>query len=556
MPTIEISKQDLCKLIGKEIPINQLQEEGILYAKGEIEDIKGDLLKVEIKDTNRPDLWSTEGIARELRGRYTTPKFPEYTIQKSMHQVHVNKSLKNIRPYTTCAVVKGLNITEDVLSQMIQLQEKVSETFGRNRREIAVGVYDYNKIKWPINFTAIIPNQIKFAPLGFSKKMTPKQILEKHPKGKEYGHLLKGKPKYPIFIDDSGYVLSMPPIINSEHSGKVTTQTKDVFIECSGFNLEINKTALNVLVAALADRGGTIEQVEVVYPTKRIITPNLAPKKTKLDMNLVKNHLGISLKPTEIMNLLFKANYTGVRRGNILDLEYPAYRQDIMHSVDIIEDLIISYGYNNIKPKEPQFLTKGRQSERELFSRKAASIMTGIGLQETLSYTLTNHKSLFSRMGLGESHVVEIENPQSSRWNVFRNWLLPSILDFLSHNTTKEYPQKIFEIGDCITINERTETRTQDERKLCAALTDTMIGYEDIASVLDALLRTLGLKYTLIPHNHPSFIPGRSAKIVSGKKRLGLIGEIHPNVLNNWNIDAPTVAIEIDLDLVTSLLKE
>ena len=554
MPTIEISHKDLCSLIGKDIPLQKLQEEGILYAKGEIEEVSGDKIKVEIKDTNRPDLWSCEGIARELKGRFGNPKFPEYTIKKSNLVVKVDRSLKNIRPYTACAVVKNLNMTENVLSQLIQLQEKMSETFGRNRKEIAIGVYDLHKIKPPITFTTVKPDEIKFVPLGFSKKMTPKEILEKHPKGKEFGFLLKDKSQYPVFIDASDHVLSLVPIINSDHTGKVTTDTKNLFIESSGSDLKLLKVSLNVIVSALADRGGKIESVEVIYSDKKLITPDLKPKKFRTEIKYLRKISGLEITDKKIIDLLKSANYKVMKNGNSLELLYPAYRQDIMHPVDVAEDLLISYGYNKIIPSEPELLTKGSPLETEVFSRKISHAMIGTGLQEIMSYTLTNKENLLSKMNLKEIPLVEIENPISSRWSVFRNWLLPSVLDFLSNNTHMEYPQKIFEIGDCVVINSKKETRTQDERKLAAALTNTSAGYEDISSILDAFFASLGLRYELIPHNHPSFIPGRCANILINRKNIGIIGEIHPTTLNAWKLEKPTAGFELDLDKIHSFL--
>jgi len=313
MPTIEISHSDLCNLVGTIIPIDELKERAILFAKGEIEETNGDMLKVDIKDTNRPDLWSTEGIAREIKGRYGSPGLPVYKTKTSNITVKVDKKLKNIRPLTVCAVVRGLDITDDVLSQMIQLQEKVSLTFGRNRKEVAIGVYDLHKITPPIKFTTVKPDGIKFVPLDFEDEMTPREILKKHPKGKEFAHLLEGCKEYPIFIDSSGQVLSMPPIINSNYTGKVTESTRDVFIECSGFQMRFLMPALNVIVTALGDRGGKIETVKVVLPNGSIETPDLKPKRFAVDTDYIKKVSGLQLSEKEMCKLLEQARYKGYK---------------------------------------------------------------------------------------------------------------------------------------------------------------------------------------------------------------------------------------------------
>ncbi len=549
MPTIDVSHEDLCKLIGKKIPVKEIQENAVLFAKGEIDAVEGDMLKIDIKDTNRPDLWSAEGVAREIAGRYGKPGLPVYKTATSDVKVIIDPKLKNIRPYTVCAVVKNLNITPHVLSQMIQLQEKVAGTFGRNRKEVAIGVYDLHKITPPIRFTSVKPDGIRFVPLEFTREMTPREILKNHPKGKEFAHLLEGKEEYPIFIDNADEVLSMPPIINSNHTGKVTEETTDIFIECSGFNLKFLIPALNVIVSALADRGGRIETVEVQMPGgKKLVTPDLAPKNTSLNPAFVNKISGLNLNEREMCRLLEQARYKAAEKGKRIELLYPAYRQDIMHEADVAEDIIISYGYNNIEPEMPKLPTIGDQSDIEKFSEKAAQLMVGLGAQEVLSYILTSRASLFEKMNIRPDQVVEIENIISSNWCVFRNRLLPNLLEFLSQNKHVEYPQKIFEIGDIVVLNPRRETKTEDRRRLSMAVSDTAIGYEQAASDLDALLSNLGIKYSLQKTTHPSFITGRTANIVVDNRVVGVIGEISPSVLEKWELEKPVVGFELELN--------
>jgi phenylalanyl-tRNA synthetase beta chain len=548
MPTIDVSHRDLCRLIGRNIPVSKLRDEGILYAKGEIDEASGDKLKIDIKDTNRPDLWSAEGIAREIRGRYVSGGVPRYATKKSSVIVNVDRKMKNTRPFTVCAVVRNLRVDEDSLSQLIQLQEKVSTTFGRNRREVAIGVYDMNRIKSPIKFTTVKPDGITFVPLEFRKPMTPGEILKNHPKGREFSHLLKGMTEYPIFIDAAGEVLSIPPIINSEYTGKVTVDTRDVFIECSGFDLKFLLPSLNVMVAAMADRGGIIETVRVKYPDKTIETPDMEPKGFEVDLDYLNRVSGLGLSIDKACKLLNQARYDAKPVGKKIKVLYPSYRQDMMHQRDVIEDVIISYGFNNIDPVMPRLATIGRQSKKEIFSNKVSDLMTGLGLQEILSYILTSKNNLFEKMNTPEEKTVEIENIVSANWCVFRSWLLPNILEFLSKNKHVEYPQRVFEIGDVVNLDGKEETQTKDEGKLAVAITDNVAGYEDISSTLDSLLRNLGIEYDLRSTNHPSFIKGRTADIFSGGKRIGIVGEINPIVLERWELEKPVVGFEVDLE--------
>ena len=549
MPTLEVSHKDLNQLIGKKLSVEQLKDL-VLFAKSEIDSVEAGMFKIDVKDTNRPDLWSAEGIAREIKGRLGVAGCPKYSVGKSNVVVKVDSKMRSIRPYTVCAVARDLKLNKDSLSQLIQLQEKVNQTFGRNRKEVASGYYDLDKIKSPIRFTAVKPDAVKFPPLEFEQEMTPKEILEKHPKGKEYGHLLAGYKEYPAFIDAKNEVLSIPPIINSDRIGQVTEKTRNIFLECSGFNLKFLVPALNVMTCALADRNAKIESVKVAYNGTTMITPELAPKKYSLDVDFVNSVSGLKMTSEMMAKLLKQARYDVSIKGNRMDVVYPAYRQDIMHPRDVAEDVIVSFGFNKIELDIPKLATVGSENEREVFSNKVAEIMVGLGLQEILSYTLTNRKNLFEKMSTKEETIVVIENAVSENWNVFRNWLLPGLLEFFSSNKHVEYPQKIFEIGDAVLIDESKETKTADRRKIGCAIADTKVSYQEISSLLDALLSNMGVKYKLKATDHPSFVNGRVAGVLVDGKPIGIIGEVHPSVLENWNVEMPVAGFELDLDLI------
>jgi phenylalanyl-tRNA synthetase beta chain len=537
----------LCSLIGKNLTVDELKQY-ILFAKAEIDDVKGDLMKIDSKDTNRPDLWSAEGIARELKGRLTSERgLPKYKIGKSNLVVNVDRKVSKVRPLTVCAVAKNLKIDEATLSQLIQLQEKVAGTFGSGRKEVAIGVYDFSRIKPPIQYTTASLDK-KFVPLDFEEEMTIKDILEKHPKGMEFRHLVEGLKEIPIFIDSSGEVLSIPPIINSNFTGKVTEGTKEAFIECSGFDFKFLVPALNVLVAALIDRGAKVEAVKVVYPDKVIYTPDMAPKKASVDVDLVNELSGLKLSSKEVAELLEQARYEVTKvKGKKIEVLYPAYRQDIMHPRDLAEDVVISFGYNKIEPELIRFKTKGEINKREVLAEKVIERMVGFGFQEILSYSLTSKDNLFKRMNLKGEEIVEIENPVSLNWNVFRSWLLPSLMEFYSNNQHVEYPQRIFEIGDVVLIDEKQETKTRDVRKVAAAIADSKVDYYDMLAVLDGFMRGQKKKYRLRKVKHGSFIEGRVAEILVENKNVGMIGEINPQVLENWKLEMPVAAFEIEI---------
>lgn len=545
MPTVDVSLKDMKRLLGS-VNAKQL-EDLVLYAKGEVEAVSGGIAKIDIKDTNRPDLWSAEGIAREIRLR-RRKGMPRIKYKKSGVTLTIEPSVKTVRPLCYACIVRNVRLTEDMLVQLIHLQEKMNATHGRQRRECGIGLYDFSALTPPLYYRGYKPHELSFAPLGFSESVPLDEILRIHPKGRDFAHLLEGQARYPIVIDSKGVVGAMPPIINSEDVGKLTTKTRDIFIEATGFKHNIVMTELLVAAWALADRGGTIETVDVVLPNKkRLTTPDFRPKSVTLSQDYARTLLGLDLTQQEIISLLERSGYHIVKRGPTLHLEYASYRDDIMHPIDVVEDLAITYGYNRIPPEQYRVATIGGESHRTTVTNRITDLALGMGYQEIMSYTLTNKASLIDKMLLPPQEVAEIQNPVSANWSVLRNWMLPSLLEFLVANKHVEYPQRIFEIGDCVLLDNHAETRTKDVRKIALAISDSAVNYEMIASVGAALVSALDPSVSFAPSTHPSFLPGRAATIRVDGKPLGIMGEVHPQVLNNWGIEKPVAALELDL---------
>ena len=557
MPKIEIFKSDLEKLVGQEIRPKDL-EELLMTAKVELEgvDAATGMLKLDCKDTNRPDLWGTEGIARQLRGSLDKETgMPKYAIKESEVVLNVDKKVAKVRPLVVGAVVRGLKFDSAAIQQLIQLQEKIALVWGRKRREAAIGVYDFDRIKSPIRYTAFKDNEIKFIPLESTEQMSPKQILERHPKGKEYGHLIPGN-DFPILIDSADNVLSMPPVINSAWTGQVTESTKNVFVEVTGWNERIVRLALNVMVTALAERGGKIESIKLKSQSKSSVSPDLSGDSMAIDGESVRRFLGLQLSDEEIIRLLERARYDVKRKDDKLLCVWSGYRTDIMHARDIIEDVGVLFGYNEMEPETPRIYTVGSESEFEVFCRRLKEVGVGLGFQETMSFILTNRENLFKKMETPPVAVAEIANPVSASLSAMRNWLTPSVLEFLTKNMHVEYPHRVFEVGDCVVLDERAETRTRTLRQICMTATDTKVGYQDLASVLDALLRNLGIVYKLQSCSCPHYIDGRATEIVASENSIGTIGEIHPQVLNNWGLGKPVTALELSVDALWELVSK
>jgi phenylalanyl-tRNA synthetase beta chain len=549
MPTIDISLKDLSHLVGEEITLDILDKEAILWVKGEIDGFDGkDIVKIDCKDSNRPDLWSTEGIARQIKPLFKDVRgIPAFNVEESDVYLHVDRSVDDVRPYITAAVVENIQITEDLLKQLIQLQEKVCMTFGRKRAVVAIGLYDFDKITPPLTYKAVKPTSAKFLPLDAEKEMTLKDILQKHPKGIEYKHLLKNANNYPIVVDSKDIILSMPPIINSQASGKVTEATTNLFVEVTGTDLEDAKVALRIICAALADRGGSLKSVTVDYGEEKLVTPDYTPKKMKVTFENIENITGMKFTLKEMKELYDQFSYNAKKSKVAIELEYPAYRQDILHYIDVIEDLLISYGYNSIEPVVPEIATVGDLDPLEEYSERVRNSLVGFGAQELLNFTLTNREILFTKMNVDEWDVVEIANPVSNRWTCIRNWVLPTLMAFFEQNRSVEYPQQVFEVGDVCLVDDTEETRTKTVRRLAWALADNNASFTRAKQILDYLLKGLGLEYQIVEVEHGSFIDGRCGRVIVNGVKVAYIGEIKPKVLHHFNVDFPVCAFELNI---------
>lgn len=552
MPNIEASKIDLEELLGKKLDKQKL-EENLILAKSELDSVNEDNLVIDVKDSNRPDLWSIEGIARELKGRLSIKRgLPKYEVKKGKVECSIEKSVEESRPFIACAIIRDTKVSEDLLVQMIQLQEKVGLTFGRKRKECAIGLYDFDVMKPPVFYRGYKDSEIEFIPLDFKVRMAPSEVLKGHPKGKEFGHLIEGKERYPIVIDSAGVVASMPPIINSEATGKITEKTKNVFLEVTGFNWETINTALKVMVMALADRGGKIEAVKInfpkgkVYPKKSEFTPNFGTKKIKLEVNYINEITGLNLVAKEVIDLLGKARMKASKKGKNIIVDYPDYRQDILHPVDIIEEILISYRYDNIKPESIKFVTTGEELEETKKIELAREICIGLGLQEVINYTLTSKKIQEEKMNLRNAEFVEIANPVSSNWTVFRLSIIPELLNFLSRNKLYPYPQRIFEAGKTVELGKGTETGVKEKNKLCIVMSHSKANFNEMKSVLEAIALNSGLKYSLKESAIPFLAEGRSALIDSGEKK-GVIGEVNQKTLDRFGLENKVTVLEMEL---------
>lgn len=526
--------------------------------KGDVESLEGDAVSIEVKDSNRPDIWSVEGIARVLRTTFGTGRTKEIrVVGKSGLNVVIDKRLKQIRPFISTAIVKGLQPTDNALKSWISLQEKLDQTYGRKRKKASIGFYQADLIQSPLSYTVGNPDIITFAPLDYEKKQTLREIVETHPKGSEYGEIISQFDAWPVLVDGADNVLSLPPVINSNDLGRITTETSNILVEVTGTNSETVHNTLKIVVSGLAERGGRIysclEKYDYGTP-RRVITPNLSPAVATLRLSYINKLLGTSLGLKEASRLAEKAAYrVPIARGDTIHLEIPCYRTDIMHPVDIVEDIAIAMDINKLKPEWPTIWTVGNLARETDETESVAEIMIGLGFQEVLTFALTSPLVVSNNAMSGKDNPVELLNPRMTTHTVLRNWLLPSILEILSHNTHVDYPQRIFEIAPCISRGENQARPIQETRKLAAVTIHATAGFTEIRSSLDALAENEGLSLQIRDKEHPSFLPGRCGAIVSNDGReVGVIGEVNPRVIKSWGLNLPAAAFEIELPALSA----
>ena len=310
-------------------------------------------------------------------------------------------------------------------------------------------------------------------------------------------------------------------------------------------------TLINVTVA-LADRGGEIYSAKIHYPYMGLaddVTPNLNVDTISLNVSYIQKVIGLKLNTSEIISLLEKARYGIAERSETeIVVQVPCYRVDVLHPIDIVEDIAIAYDYNRIPDEWPRLATVGKLSDETSFRDYIREIMVGLGFQEVLTYIMSNPETLFAKMNLKPSKVVELANPKIISMTCLRNWLLPSLLELLSHNVHVDYPQKIFEVGYCVIHDESQENKTRDVEKLACVNIHSNANFTEAKAQLDALFSNLGAKYELEETEHRSFIDGRVGKIMIKGHEAGIIGEIHPQVLQNWGLENPASAFEISID--------
>ncbi len=550
MASVTFNRETFEKEIGK---IDEKMENKIALFGTPVESVTNKEIQIEIFP-NRPDLLSYQGFKRAFLGFIGKEKgMKEYRLRtpEKNYVVNVDSSVRDVRPFTTCAIIRGMKLDDGKIKEIIDIQEKLHTTIGRKRKKLAIGIYPLEKISLPITYKALKPEEIKFVPIDSDKEMSASEILKKHSTGKEYAHLLKGMEKFPVFIDADNKILSMPPIINSRDVGKVTSETRDVFVECSGFDVISLRKCINLLVSTLSDMGGDIYQMEIKTKLKKEVSPDFSPEVMKISKDYANKILGLNLTEKQISENLEKM---GFNAKNLSSVEVPCWRTDVLHEIDFIEDIAIAYGYENFTPEIPEISTIGQESSVESVKRKISEILLGLNMLEVSNYHLTNEENQFKNLGIPKKDFVELESSKTD-YNILRKDLSHYILKNLSENIDSEYPQRIFEIGRVFNLDR--DDKIVESESLGFAISPG--NFTEVRQVLEYLFEMLDLEIKISEpdrENFPKyFIDGRTAKISFDGKQIGFIGEIHPRILRNLKIKMPVALCEISLEEVFGKLK-
>ncbi len=548
MPVIDVNIEDFRQLLGRDIEMSELMDRLPMMGtswEGETDD--GFALEV---FPNRPDLLSIEGLVRAYSswtGAQTGLR--DYFVHPSDYKVIVDQKTQEVRPYFVTAVIKNVEFDDALIRSLIQMQEKLHVTHGRRRRKVAIGIHDLSPIEFPVTYTTK-PADFMFQPLGEEEEHDLTWMLTEMKTGKEYAWTVEGFKEYPMILDNKGMVCSMPPIINGEYT-RVNEFTAELFIDVTGTDLKAITEVLNVICTTLADRGAEIHEVHNHYPDGSVlVTPNLRPWEMEVDNRYVNATLGVDFTPEESVAELEKMGHSAQIVWNIIKVNIPCYRADIMHPIDLVEDIAIAYDYDNFEPKIPPLLSEAGEAPLEVFSRSLRNFLVGHGLLEVVTFMMTNRDKLFKRMEMPEEPICETENPKMEAYDSLRNNLLPSLMEILSFNKHHPYPQNLYEVDDIVVIDSSTETGARTKRRLAIVQCHARANFSDIKALMNSILENLELSAEVEAGGWDCFIEGRRYVARIGEDVLCWAGEIKPQVLENWSLEMPVAALEMDIDVL------
>lgn len=548
MPVITFKYQDL-KDLGIDMEKDELIDT-LPMMSSDIEDYDDEEIKVEFFP-NRPDNLSVEGVARSFKGFIGQEiGFPDYKVISSGEYVTVDSDVAAIRPYIGFAKIDNVDFTGDKLKYIMDFQENLHWVIGRDRKKVAIGIHNADVVEAPFKYIATPKDANAFVPLEKDFEMTPDEILTKHDKGVDYAHLIEDFDKYPLILDKDDNVLSMPPIINGELT-KIKEDTHNIIVDVTGTDERAVNQALNIICSSFAEVGGQIKSMEVRYEDKTITTPDLTAQEMNVHVDTANELIGgTDLNAEDIKGLLLKARFDAeILNDNELKVLIPAYRVDILHEVDIVENIAVQYHINEIEAELPDINTVAYENNWFKAESTIREVMIALGFQEIMSLMLTNEEAHYEKMNHEEKPHVQVARPITIDRTMIRTSLINSLMEFLEDNKHEDLPQKIFEIGDVLYLDDTKENKTVASKKLAGLICHSTANFTEIKSVVTSVLSNLGYSMEISDSENKTFIPGRAADVTGSAQNgsvKGFFGEVSPEVITNFTLDYPVIAFEIE----------
>ncbi len=544
MPVLQINLRRFAKMVGAE---RERVLERLPYVGLDIESVEKDSVRVEYSP-NRPDFGTDFGIARALRGllgkEVGLPNFPS---RPSGIGVSVDRRLSKVRPFIACAVASGLRLDDEDVRQIISLQEDLHNGLGRKRRVVAIGLHDLDAVAPPFAYRAV-PSSFRFVPLGGTQPESVGSILKNTPEGRAYGQALGDGGLYPVIVDSRGTVLSFPPVINGDAS-KVTQRTRSIFADVTSTDRRAGDDVLAILATTLAEAGGKLGTVAIRYPGAPRITPDLSPRELPLDEGLIKSVLGMDLTRAQIRSSLARSR-VGVKGRRALG---PRYRVDLLHPVDIAEEVALGYGIDRITPEYPPSGRPGTFDRFEDFLDSASTVMAGAGMLEMMTFELTDEPSLYSKFRRSQADKISVQNPKSIEHSVLRDSLLPGLMASLSGNVKSDYPQRVFEIGR---VYRRSEGGVAESWNLGCLVAHSQSSFSEAKMYLESLCRIMsGKDLVSKARSHWEFAEGRCGDVEVNGRQMGYVGELSPETIDAFGLGVPVSGFEVNLSELDELLK-
>lgn len=537
MPIISLPYKDLEELTGidKDTIIARVPMIG-----ADIERIEEESIDIEFFP-DRPDLYSVEGVARAMRGFLDIETgLSDYEVKPYTVEITKDAEIEDIRPVLGCAVVRGVKFDSNSIKTLMELQESLHWGLGRDRKKVSIGVHDLSRVQAPFRYIAADPDH-EFIPLDFTEPMSMREILEKHPKGMKFASILDGFEKYPLILDANDNVLSFPPIINSSLT-MVTEESTDLLVDVTGLSKEVF-TAMNIVTTALAERGGQIEYVKVVKADGAEEIPlDLSPRSKHLKISEIDSLVGMQLSVDEAITQLKRMGFGANDLGNDeIEVLVPSYRADILDNPDIVEDIAVGIGFDNIPAVFPMNATVGKSHEVTKLASSVMEIMTGLGYSQVMPFTLTSEKIQFDWMCREKTDDVTcVLHPISEDQTMVRTTVLPNLMEILSMNQHRELPQRIFDVGDVV-IDRKNGLH------LAGVSIHPLANFTEIRELVEAVMRERMVEYEVVVSDDPAFMEGRRADIIVDGKKVGVMGEFFPQVIVNFGLGQPVLGFEIDL---------